>query len=303
MILLGALVGAAVAAGIVLAFCGLFGRGPAPGTPPRLGARDALSSAGRRRALFAILAGLVVFVLTRWPVAALAAAAAVIFLPKLGLGSSQRQRTAMLEGLEQWIRRLADMVTASRGLEDAIGASARTAPAAVAGPVRRLAAGLSTRTGAEPALRAFAAEIDDPAGDRIAAALIIATGRRGGAARDVLIALASLLARDVAARREVEAERAQHRTTVKWIAIFVAGFSVFAVINHSYSAPYGTVTGQFVLAVVALLYAGGLFWLHRLGSMPIPGRFLNDEIVRPPAEIAPPAQLPRGVGAESGGLR
>lgn len=294
MILLAALAGAAVAGGLVLGFTALFGRAPAPGTPPSIGARATLSNATRRRVLLGILAGLVLFVLTRWPVAALAGFAAVVFLPKLGFGGAQRQRTAMLEGLEQWIRRLADMVTASRGLEDAIGASARTAPAAVAGPVGRLAARLATRTGAEVALRAFAAEIDDPAGDRIAAALIIATGRRGGGARDVLIALAQLLARDVAARREIDAERSQHRTTVKWIGIFVAGFSVFAIINHSYSAPFGTVAGQFVLAIVAALYAGGLFWLNRLGSLTAPGRFLEDAATGDGGGRGEPAQLTQG---------
>ena len=78
------------------------------------------------------------------------------------------------------------------------------------------------------ALRAFAAEIDDPAGDRIAAALIIATSRRGGGAHAVLSALAEMLGRDVAARREIDAERAQHRTTVRWIIVFIVGFTVFA---------------------------------------------------------------------------
>jgi Flp pilus assembly protein TadB len=189
----------------------------------------------------------------------------------------------MLEGLEQWIRRLADMVTASRGLEDALEASARSAPAAIAGPVNALAARISARTGIEAALRAFAADIDDPAGDRIAAALIIATGRRGGGSKDVLTALAALLARDVAARREIDAERAQHRTTVKWIALFVAGFTVFAVLNRSYLAPFGTAAGQVVLGAVACLYAAGLAWLHRLGSIAAPGRFLTDATASRPA--------------------
>jgi multisubunit Na+/H+ antiporter MnhB subunit len=101
-----------------------------------------------------------------------------------------------------------------------------------------------------------------------------------------------LLARDVAARRDIEAERAQHRTTVKWIIIFVAGFSVFAVLNRGYSAPYGTVVGEIVLASVAGLYAAGLGWLHHLGSIPAPGRFLNpvrhqDAHENPPAEAKP----------------
>jgi Flp pilus assembly protein TadB len=298
LILLAALAGLAVTGGIVLLGRALLGRGPDPGTPPRL-SQPRLSRAGRRRAAFALLAAAVVYVLTRWPVGALAAAAAVIFLPRLG-GGSQRQRTEMLEGLEQWIRRLADMVTASRGLEDALGASARSAPAAVAEPVARLAGRLASRNGTEASLRAFAAEIDDPAGDRIAAALIIATGRRGGGARDVLVALAVLLARDVAARREIEAERAQHRTTVRWIGLFVSGFTVFSVLNHSYSAPFGTVAGQVVLAMVALLYAGGLAWLHRLGNLPTAGRFLDDSLARDPARSAGPAQLPPPAGPERG---
>ena len=155
----------------------------------------------------------------------------------------------MLEGLEQWTRRLSDMLTASRGLEEALEASARHAPAAIEPAVAALGRRLAARTGTEAALRAFAADIGDPAGDRIAAALIIATGRRGGAVRDVLNALAVMLARDVAARREIEADRAQHRTTVKWLTLFVLGFTVFAVLNRSYSAPYGTVPGQVVMAL------------------------------------------------------
>ncbi len=276
MILLAALAGAAVAAGIVLFFRELVRRQPPPGAPPAMRVPGlGVDRAGRRRILCAVPAALIVLAITRWPVAALAAAAAVIFLPRLTLVGGQRKRTAMLEGLEQWIRRLADILTASRGLEDAIEASARSAPAAVAEPIMALAARLSSQAGSEAALRAFADEIDDPAGDRIAAALIIATGRRGGASRDVLSALAVMLARDVAARREIEAERAQHRTTVRWITIFVLGFTVFAVLNRAYSAPYGTVAGQIVLALVAALYAAGLVWLHHLGAIPAPGRFLD----------------------------
>jgi Flp pilus assembly protein TadB len=273
MILLIALGGAAAAGGLVLLVMELT-RHPQPGAPPRQSLRN-LSSAAGRRALIAVAVGLAVFAITRWPVAALSVAAAVVFMPKLTFLGSQRRRTALLEGLEHWVRRLSDMLTASRGLEDALELSARTAPAAIAGPVNALAARLAARMGTEEALRAFAAEINDLAGDRIAAALIIASTRRGGGARDVLSALASILARDVAARREIEAERAQHRTTVKWISLFVAGFTVFAVLNHSYAAPYNTLTGQLVMGLVALLYAAGFWWLHHLGTMPAPGRFLD----------------------------
>jgi len=272
---LAALAGAAVAAGLVLLIRELPGRVPAAGVPPRRARRAAVSLRSHRQLLFALVAGLVVLAITRWPVGGIGAALGVVFLPRMNFGTAERRRTAMLEGLEQWVRRLADMLTASRGLEDALEMSARSAPAAISAPVTALVGRLRARTGTEAALRAFAADISDPAGDRIAAALIIATGRRGGAARDVLNALAAMLGRDVAARRDIEAERAQHRTTVKWITAFVVGFTVFAVVNRSYSAPYGTVAGQVVLALVLVLYAGGLLWLHRLGSIAAPGRFLD----------------------------
>jgi Flp pilus assembly protein TadB len=279
MTLLAALAGGVIAVGLVLLVSELVGHRRPPGVPaPRRRLGRAFPSG--RQTLLAVLAALVVLAVTRWPVAGLAAALAVIFLPRVLSQSAQRQRTAKLEGLEQWTRRLGDMLTASRGLEEAIEASARSAPAAIAVPVAALAARLNAGTGSEAALRAFAAEIDDPAGDRIAAALIIATGHRGGGVRDVLNALAVMIARDVAARREIEAERAQHRTTLRWIAIFVGAFTIFAVLNRAYSSPYSTLPGEVVLALVTGLYAAGLGWLHRLGTMSAPGRFLAQEAAR-----------------------
>jgi Flp pilus assembly protein TadB len=278
VILLAALAGALTAAGLVLFLVGLSRSAPdaVAGRPPRLAFRACrLSAAAAGRGAFAVAVSLLLLMVTGWPVAALAAATAVIFLPRITGNRATKRQTAMLEGLEQWVRRLADMLTASRGLQEALEASARTAPAAVAVPVTTLARRLSARVGAEDALRAFADEIDDPAADRIAAALIIATGQRGGRVRGVLGALAEMLARDVAVRREIEADRAQHRTTLRWIIAFVGGFTVFAIVNKSYSAPYATLAGQGALAVVALIYAVGLAWLHRLGLIPGPGRFLG----------------------------
>ncbi len=279
--MLAAAAGALVCVGLILLVAELTRRAPAPGRPPAWSPARTFTTPMRRQALLGLAAGMAMLAISGWPVAALAAAAAVIFVPRLTTTRASRHQIAKLEGLEQWTRRLADMLTASRGLQDALQASARTAPAAIAGPVDALARRLASRVSTQDALREFASEINDPTGDRIAAALIIATGQRGGAAHGVLTALAEILARDVAARREIEADRAQHRTTVRWIIVFLAGFTAFAILNRSYSAPYGTVAGEGVLALVCLLYAAGLAWMHRLGTIPAPGRFLD------PATTAP----------------
>jgi Flp pilus assembly protein TadB len=279
------LCGGLVACGMVLLVAELTRRAPAPGTPPRSGlARGALTNANSRRILLGLGLGLLILAITGWPVAAIAAVLGVIFVPRLTSTRVARRRTAVLEGLEQWTRRLSDMLSASRGLEDALEASSRSAPPAIAAEVTALARRLSARVSTEDALRAFADEIDDPAGDRIVAALLIVTSQRGGGVQAVLTTLAELLSRDVASRREIEASRAEHRTTLRWIIGFVVAFTAFAIFNRSYSAPYGTVTGEFVLAVVACLYAAGLWWLHKLGQIPAPGRFLD----QPPARLDEP---------------
>ena len=64
---------------------------------------------------------------------------------------------------------------------------------------------------------------------------------------------------------------------LSFAVLLVVGFTIFAVLNRSYSAPYGTAAGELVLAFVAALYAGGLIWLNHLGSVPVPGRFLAEQ--------------------------
>ncbi len=282
MTIIVALSGALVAGGLVVALHEAFWYRPRSGIPPRP-RLVRMTPATWRRVGIAVVVGLVALLLSGWPVLGMAAVVAVILLPRLSSVRASRRRTAVLEGLEQWARRLSDLLGASRGLEDALEASARSAPEVIAGPVTALARGLAARGGSDAALRAFADEIDDPAGDRIVAALIIATGRRGGAVGDVLRTLAEQLARDVATRRDIDAERAEHRTTLKWIVGIVIAFTVFCVLNRSFSAPFGTGLGQLVLAVIALLYIAGLSWLQHLGNIGAPARFLDGRSSRPTA--------------------
>lgn len=290
MVALGA---ALVVGGLLLVVYEVHSDRPRPGIPPRP-ALFSLSRDARRRALIGGAVGLIALLLSGWPVLGLAAAATVLLLPRLSSGRASRRRTAVLEGLEQWARRLADLLSASRGLEDALEASARSAPGVIAGPVTTLARGLAARGGSDAAIQKFADEIDDPAGDRIAAALIIATGRRGGAAGEVLRMLAEQLARDVSTRRDIDAERAEHRTTLKWIVGIVVVFTVFCMLNRSFSAPFGTLLGQLILAVISLLYIAGLSWLQHLGNIDAPTRFLGGRPsrARAVASSLPPSHAP-----------
>ena len=301
MTALAGLAGGLAIAGLAMFVLELTRPAPPPGTPPRC--RVAITRKAWQRMLTAFGVGFVVLAITRWPVAMMAGVLAVLYLPRIISSHSVQRRVAVIEGVEQWTRRLSDLLTASRGIEDALEASARQAPGAIAPAVAALGRRLAARSGTEAALRAFAADVADPAADRIAAALIIATGRRGGTVHDVLKSLATMLARDVAARQEIEADRAQHRTTVKWLSLFALGFAVFAVVNRTYSAPFGTAPGQVVMAVVVVLYAGGLGWLHYLGSVPVPGRFLESGMAGPATVSGSPSRSSGRRGERARGAR
>ncbi|MET9241285.1 type II secretion system F family protein [Nonomuraea sp. NPDC003709] len=213
--------------------------------------------------------------LTGWPVAAAGAAAGAVALPRMLISRDTVRRIERLEALEAWIRHLADVLGGSAGIEEALRSSADHPPAPIATEVRALARRLTYRAPTEQALRAFADDLADPTGDMIAAALILACRARGQGLRDVLQRLARTVAKDVAARREINAERATHRVTARWVVGALLGYTTFALLNTTYVAPFGTIGGQLVLAIVIGLYAGAFVWLHRLARPPKGHRFLN----------------------------
>ena len=59
------------------------------------------------------------------------------------------------------------------------------------------------------------------------------------------------------------------------LAIIVATFvGLLAVFSRHYLEPYETALGQVVLAVVALYWAAGFWWMHRMGRVTPTERFL-----------------------------
>lgn len=278
--ILSLLSGALIAGGLVLAVVGLTPTEPGPPRPPaRLARRlrDLSRSSTGRRAGAAAGAGVVLLAVTGWPVLAIGAAAAVYALPLLiGTGRANAARIARLAALEDWTRRLADSMTAHAGLEQAIAASTRTAPAAIKTEIEMLASRLRAQWPTEDALRAFADDLASPTGDLIASALILGSRRRGAGLSQVLIGLAKAVEDEVAMSRRMEAERAKPRSTVRTVTVITVLMVVaFSVLNRDYLAPYGTPLGQIVLAVVISGFAGAIMWMHRATRPRPQPRFLT----------------------------
>lgn len=218
--------------------------------------------------------GLIGWVVTGWALALLIAPVAVIGLPILLSAPPAVVGIRRLEAMEEWTRSLAGVLTVGVGLEQALVATLRSAPAPIADEVHRLVARLRARWNTEAALRAFADELDDATGDLIAANLILGARRRGAGLASVLEGLAESVAADVRARRQVEADRAKPRSTARWVTIISVSVLVILAVSGSYVAPYRSPFGQLLLLVLLAAYVATLVWMRQMANgHPLP-RFL-----------------------------
>jgi Flp pilus assembly protein TadB len=222
----------------------------------------------------ALVIGIAVLLLTRWPAAAIAALVGTLTLPRLLSDRPAARQLDRLEAIEGWMRKLTGLLAASHGLEDTLLTSAPHAPEPIRPQIRSLAGRLRAGMDTTEALYRLADDLDDPAGDLVAAALIEAAELRGRGLQALLNDLAFMVAADVAARREVQASRAPHLTTVKGVAVLLVIFGAALAWRHDYSAPYDTPSGQFVLAVLLTIAGCALTAMYRLATQPPIVRFL-----------------------------
>lgn len=221
------------------------------------------------RVVVAVIAGVVGLALTGWPLMLVIGPAAVLGLPVL-LGSPPTPEVDMLQALDRWIRSMTATLPTGASVSDALRISGRAAPRALADPIGTLVLRLDDRWTTDEALQAFADDLDSPDADAVAAALMLAARRGGTGATDTLTALSTSLQNQLRAAREVEAERAKPRIVVRQVTVITVVVLVGALlVGREFFAPYGTVTGQVILALLVSLYVGALVMLRR---MTIPAR-------------------------------
>ena len=233
-------------------------------------------SGARRRALVAVVAAVVIAALTRWPVAAGAAAAVIYLWPTMfGGGKAATGQVERVEALATWTESLRDSIAGSVGLEDAIRHSLTAAPLVLQPALQRLVGRLRVQIPLTQALAAFAEEFDDSSADLVVAALILNSKLRGPGLIATLSALATAAREEIDMRRRIEEGRKSLRRTALIIvgatAIFAGGMAVF---SRDYVAPYSSPLGQLMLAVVLSVFAGGLMWIRSAANLRPPERFL-----------------------------
>lgn len=289
------LAGGTVGFGLFLLVRALSGLAAAPPAASRILQRLRGTRLTRRLAA-SVGAGIVMRLLTGWPVAAILAAAAGFTVPAaIGHRSADRGELARIEALASWTESLRDTIAAAAGLEQAIVATAEVAPAAIASQAMRLAARLegrnieqespvrvrrgSHRWSLKDALRAFADELADPTADLVVAALTLASQKQAGNLTEVLTALSGSAREQAILRLKTEAGRARTRTAVRVVigtTLSMAGGLIL--LSRDYLDSYDTAAGQMVLALVGGCFFFSLLWLSKLGRFRQPQRILTPTV-------------------------
>ncbi|MQS15179.1 type II secretion system F family protein [Streptomyces kaniharaensis] len=242
----------------------------APGTAPARMVR-----LRRIQLPLALLGGPLAWLFTGVPLTALLAALAVFGLPWLfDTTRSDTHRIERLEALSEWTQRIADVLLLGVGLNQAIVTSRRTAPAALEDEIGELAARLQARWRPEEALRAFADSLADATADKVLAALVLRAGDSGPGLARALADMADSVREEVRQRRAIEADRAKHRTTIRWLVGIITLVVTIGAFNTDYTRPYSTLVGQIVLAVVAALFVAIIAWMRALAAHPPVPRLL-----------------------------
>lgn len=214
--------------------------------------------------------------LTGWIVGAVVAGVIGFALPS-GAGAKGRhdREIARLEAIASWTEQLRDTLAAANGLEHAIAASARVAPADIAGAVDRLASRVEYESLSD-ALLPFADELDHPLADFVVAALRVAADREARELGSLLGQLAECARSEAQMRMRVWVGRARTRTTVRVVGyVILSSVALLFVLDRKYLASYDSMAGQMVMLIVAVVFAGSLMGMERLGRIALPDRFVG----------------------------
>ncbi|MEU6346241.1 type II secretion system F family protein [Streptomyces sp. NPDC046977] len=309
-LLLWVITGAALIAGLVGIVIGVTGTDVPKRPPLAARLRVARSGGGALEGRRAKLAAGAVAGAMVWAVTGVFVAGALVLLAVPGVPwllsptMGAAQRIGRLEALGDWTQRLSNVLRLGRGLDEALALSRKGVPEPIAVDVGDLVDRLAVGWRPAEALRVFGDALDDVTADKVVAALILSAADRGPGLAQALDDLAASVHDEVAKRRQIEADRAKPRTTVRWMTLITLGVVAFGFLIPGYTAPYGSLLGQLVLALLAAAFVAVLVWMRQLADHHPVARFL---IADPRSRVtgtavAPTASEPIGaLVAASGG--
>jgi Flp pilus assembly protein TadB len=226
-----------------------------------------------------VVAAVVIMAVTGWPVAGLLAFCACVGIPAVLNATKSTIDGGKVEAIAGWTELLRDSLASSSGLLQAIVSTATISPKAIRLPIERMASRLANGMPVADAITKFGEELDDPSGDLVVCALLLAAGAKTQRLADLLGELAISMREEVAARMRIEASRASAKSSVRTVVIFSAVFFLaLLLLAHSYLAPFGSPTGQLVLLFVGGCYVLGVWLMLKMDKLPVPVRLIGQDV-------------------------
>lgn len=222
----------------------------------------------------AAVSGLLVGVVTGWPVAGVAVGVGVVVGPAaLGGAAARRREMARAEAIATWAEMIRDTMAGAAGLEESLIQTATVAPDAIRGELQTFARGLRHRP-LDEALADLAAELDHPSADLLVAAITAAARLEARDLGGLLSRLAEAIRGDVRMRARVEVGRARIRTSARIAVVTTVATVIFLYLFAGQLLDaYDEPVGQAWLAVVAGVFFGAGWLLHRYSLLQVPDRF------------------------------
>ncbi len=276
-LVLSLVLGAACGVGAMLVVLGLRGIEPKP-VAERSSHRPLSESVEdlNLRIVMAVAAVVVVWILSRWPVGVVLAACGGLTAPTLA-GAKRRRLAAIAktEAIASWAEQLRDIIGTSSGLQEAISASSRVAPAVIRSEVRTLAVE-QRRLSFGDAIRHFADSVNDPAADQVSLALLLAAERRGQSLAAVLDDVATAAREEATMMDRTETSRAQtYNESLAVTSIVLVMFIGMLIFNRAYLDAFDSLIGQTVLGVVGVGWGAAFYTLIQLSYVRRPDRMLS----------------------------
>ncbi len=245
---------------------------------------SALAGIPRTRVVGAAVTGFVVLLATGWLLLGAAAGLLTLLWGRLLHDERAEEERARVEAIAKWLEDLRDTLRGSAmGAEAALEQVAARPPVAIEVPLRTFAHRRRQGFRTEEALADLADDLAHPTSDAAIAAIRLVVGGAASAGRlhGTVHALASAARDEVTARERIDRTRAVYQQSMQRLVVIGAllvGYLRFA--GGDLLDPYGTATGQVVLALPLAMWAGCVMWLRSLCRYDLPrrGRFATTAV-------------------------
>lgn len=236
----------------------------------------------------AAVVGVLVLVLTRWPVAAVAAAATVAVWSSLFQSTSATRDRRRVAAIAKWLEDLRDLQRGSNlDLPQALDRAATRAPKDIEAELALFVDRVRHHVPFDRALLGLAADLDHPTADLAVAAMLFAYGHASGSVLyDTFEELASTARDELTARDQIDRMRARFESAMRRMLVILVVLVAYLIVASGDTLDvYRTPAGQAYLIVPVGIWAGSMWWLRRLAQYRRVGRYLDYDAVSASAGV------------------